>query len=278
MDEVAKGVFVETGRVGCSVAFVETREGVVLIDTPERPTDAVAWRREAESRGKLLYLINTEHHIDHILGNFFFPCTVIAHEGTRANFHNPSIQFGETVDNPRALVESIDPEGLPLLEGYRAREPSITFSDRLVLRPGGRTFQVFHAPGHLPNSTMVFLREEGVLFASDDVFHDFLPWLHQSDPFAWLKSLRRIRDLAPKVIVPGHGAVCGLGPVDQLETYLRDVVALVRRAVEEGMGRDEAVARLRLPQVYPVPEHFRSMVAQVERMGIGRVFDALTAS
>ncbi|MDP6485080.1 MAG: hypothetical protein QGH70_14725, partial [Nitrospinota bacterium] len=58
-------------------------------------------------------------------------------------------------------MEDIDPEGLPLLKGYHARDPDLTFTDRLTLRLKGRTLEFLHAPGHLPNSTMVFLREEG---------------------------------------------------------------------------------------------------------------------
>ena len=46
-------------------------------------------------------------------------------------------------------MEDIDPEGLPLLKGYHARDPDLTFTDRLTLRLKGRTLEFLHAPGHL---------------------------------------------------------------------------------------------------------------------------------
>jgi len=47
-------------------------DGVVVIDTPQLPTRAVEMRKEAESHGPIRYLINTEHHVDHIFGNYYF--------------------------------------------------------------------------------------------------------------------------------------------------------------------------------------------------------------
>ena len=63
------------GYHGCNPAFVTTAEGVVMLDTPMLPTDAVEWRKEIAKRGEVRYIINTHHHLDHITGNFFFPGT-----------------------------------------------------------------------------------------------------------------------------------------------------------------------------------------------------------
>ena len=60
-----------------------------MIDTPMLPTYAVRWRDEIAQRGDLRYLINTEYHSDHISGNYFFPGTIISHQGVREMFTAP---------------------------------------------------------------------------------------------------------------------------------------------------------------------------------------------
>ena len=45
MQEIAPGVHVETAHLGSNNAIVTTGEGVVLIDAPHRPTDAVRCTR-----------------------------------------------------------------------------------------------------------------------------------------------------------------------------------------------------------------------------------------
>src|SRR5258708_32983107 len=67
----------------CTPGLVVTSDGVVVIDTPKLPTRAVAMRKLAESYGPIRYLINTEHHVDHIFGNYFFKGAgrVVVHQG-----------------------------------------------------------------------------------------------------------------------------------------------------------------------------------------------------
>ena len=49
MKQLSANVFVETGLRGANHGFVITSEGIVLIDTPHKPSDAVRLRTEIES-------------------------------------------------------------------------------------------------------------------------------------------------------------------------------------------------------------------------------------
>jgi cyclase len=49
MEQVTPNVFTTTKLRGCNPSFVVTSAGVVVIDTPQLPTKAVAMRREAAS-------------------------------------------------------------------------------------------------------------------------------------------------------------------------------------------------------------------------------------
>jgi len=200
--QLTTNVYVETGYFGANVGYVTTEQGVVMIDTPHKPTDAVAWRREIEGKGQIRYLINTEWHKDHYTGNFFFAAPVIAHYKTREVILD--------VDKSQVLerIAEIDPEGLPLVTEYRVNAPSITFSERLTLHLGSHTLHLIHLPGHTAGETAVFVPKERLVFTGDNVFYRVQAFLHEADPFAWLQSLKRIGELEVDYIVPGHGEVC----------------------------------------------------------------------
>jgi cyclase len=88
MQQLNDRVYTETTVRGCNPSFVITSAGTVVIDTPQLPTRAVAMRKEVESHGPIRYLINTEHHVDHIFGNYWFhgAGAVVNHKGLYDNF------------------------------------------------------------------------------------------------------------------------------------------------------------------------------------------------
>ena len=89
MEQVTANVRTATNLRGCNPSYVTTSDGVVVVDTPQLPTRAVAMREEAEAHGPIRYVINTEHHVDHIFGNFYFKGAgpVVHHRGRRRRLH-----------------------------------------------------------------------------------------------------------------------------------------------------------------------------------------------
>ncbi|HET9664630.1 MAG TPA: MBL fold metallo-hydrolase [Burkholderiales bacterium] len=83
MQQFTRNVFVETQILGCNHGFVTTSDGIVMIDSPHKPSDALKPKAEIEKHGPLRYIINTEPHGDHWTGNAYFDAPVIAHEGVR---------------------------------------------------------------------------------------------------------------------------------------------------------------------------------------------------
>src|SRR4030095_5902339 len=84
MKQLTTNVFAETELKGANHGFVTTSGGIVLIDTPHKPSDDGRLRGEIERRGRLRYIINTEPHGDHWTGNAFFDVPVVAHQGVRS--------------------------------------------------------------------------------------------------------------------------------------------------------------------------------------------------
>ena len=73
MEKVSAHVYIDPAHSGCTVGAIQSSEGVVLVDSPHRPTRARKWLAEVEALGEVRYLINTEFHIDHTFGNAFLP-------------------------------------------------------------------------------------------------------------------------------------------------------------------------------------------------------------
>ena len=54
MEQITKNVFVETCIRGCNHGFVTTSDGVVLIDTPHKPSDALKLKAEIAKLAKIV--------------------------------------------------------------------------------------------------------------------------------------------------------------------------------------------------------------------------------
>ncbi len=67
--------------------------------------------------------------------------------------------FGATVAEPA------------LLEEERANTPVITFRDSMTLHVGDYTFELMRMPGHTLYQASVSIKEQGVVFTSDNIFH-----------------------------------------------------------------------------------------------------------
>jgi glyoxylase-like metal-dependent hydrolase (beta-lactamase superfamily II) len=115
MERITENVYALTTIRGCNPGYVVTSAGMVVIDTPQLPTAAVAMREEVLERGVLRFLVNTENHIDHIFGNHYFAgmCPVVGHEDILTSFW--SSVFGDPYDSMVDIVKRADPQGVALI-------------------------------------------------------------------------------------------------------------------------------------------------------------------
>ncbi len=281
MEQVTPNVYAETKLRGCNPGYVVTRDGVVVIDTPQLPTHAVKMRREAESRGPIRYLINTEHHIDHIFGNYFFKGAgiVIAHEEVYRNFMVPTPAI-----NPYAYAKEAiptdDPEGAALFpdeQTYFAdpNKPSIRFTGNLTLRVGDHTFELLHTPGHSKGQIAVHIPEERVVFTGDTIFNGCQTWVNEANPDQWLASLRVLEALEVDHVIPGHGPVCTPSCYRVQAAFLREWVAAVALGMAKGWSKAECVQRISFLDRFPVDIGQEYMGPSVQRLNVAALYDYL---
>ena len=284
MERVTPTVFTDTTLRGCNPSFVVTSDGVVVIDTPQLPTRAVAMRTEAESHGPLRYLINTEHHVDHIFGNYFFrgACPVVEHRGVFDNFMVVTPDL-DPYEYAKEAIPTDDPEGaaiFPDRDTYYAdpNKGSIVFTGDLTLSVGDRTFRILHTPGHTPGQVAVHVPEERVVFTGDTVFCECQTWLMTSNIDQWIAALDRIGSLDVDHVIPGHGPVTTRAYLAVQRSNLLDWKAAVAAAVAKGWSRAETIERVNFAERYPVDIGQGYMMDHIQTLNAGSLWDKFTAT
>ena len=284
MQRVTPNVRTDTTIRGCNPSYVTTADGVVVIDTPQLPSKAVAMRHEAEAHGPIRYVVNTEHHVDHIFGNYYFKGAgrVVHHQGVADNF----MVVGAILDPFAYAAEAMptdDPEGQSIFPDRATYETDpnrgqIVFSGDLTLHVGDHTFHLLHTPGHTPGQVAVHIPEERVVLTGDTVFSDVQTWLMSSDIDQWLATLDRIAALDVDHVIPGHGPVTTTRYLATQKAVLLEWTAAVADAVAKGWSRDETIERVHFAERFPVDIGQEYMMGYIQKHNAGALWDRLRAS
>ena len=284
MEQVTETVFTATTYRGCNPSFVVTRDGVVVIDTPQLPTRAVKMREVAEEHGPIRYLINTEHHVDHIFGNYYFKGAgaVVHHRGVFENFMVPTPEL-DPFDYAAEAIPSDDPDGaelLPSRDQYYEdlNKGAVVFDRDLELRVGGQTFHLIHTPGHTPGQVAVYVPSERVVFTGDTVFSECQTWLMTSNVKQWMASLAVVEDLDVDRIIPGHGPVTTPRYLATQRAVLLEWLSAVAAAVAEGWSREETMARISFADRYPVDVGQGHMMSHIQTLNAASLWDELSGA
>ena len=246
MRRVGPHTHAEIYMMGCNPGYVVTSDGVVMIDAPQRALDAVRWRERLLEQGPIRYLINTEPHGDHTIGNAWFPgVTVVGQKRLKACFQAYIDRFGGGPTGRLQRARTEDPDSVWLMDHpdyppYNG--PTQLFDDRLTLHVGNHTIECLHMPGHTAPQTSVFLPDEGVVFTGDNVFCRCQTWLQEADPWLWLDALQAIDALDVETIVPGHGEPCSKAYLKEQAQIIHQWLGVAQRCLDKGMSEDEAAA------------------------------------
>lgn len=283
MEQVTARVWTDTTLRGCNPSYVVTDDGVVVVDTPQLPTHALEMRSSAEEHGPIRYVVNTEHHVDHIFGNYYFRGAghVVHHRGVHDNYMETTPDLDSFAYAAEAVAED-DRAGLEFLPDRAAyfedpNDGDIVFDGDLTLRVGTTTLELIHTPGHTPGQIAVLVPDERVVFTGDTVFSSCQTWLMNSNITEWLVSLDRVAALDVDIVVPGHGPVMSIAGLGQQRAVLHEWVDAVRRAISCGWTREEVVERVNFADRFPVDVGQGHMMDFVQRLNAESLWDKLSA-
>ena len=263
LQEVAPGAwamltsFIGAEGGGPHAGFVLAGDEVIVIDalvSLGAARELLAQVREVTGR-EPTYLINTHHHPDHIIGNQVFapPATIIAHEKVREVL----------LRKGRSLIDGMAEEDPSLAEDLREARvvaPDITYRGSMTLHFGGRTLELIH-PGvsHTAGDTMVYLKEDRVLYAGDLLFHHIVPPVF-GDSAGWVAALEQIESMDVRVVVPGHGFICGKEGITELKDYLTRLRRQIKKCYDRKLSQEEALAEIDMGSYHDWPHPERQSI------------------
>jgi cyclase len=249
--KIKDGIFVYAAKAQDSnVSVILTAEGVVMIDTGQTPVDSrevMGIARKLTSQ-PVRFVIHTEPHADHTVGDFVFspPAVVIAHAGAAESMKKAA---ADTVErNRKQVAEHPDQRGA--LEGYRLVLPNIEYRQEMALNVGERHFELIYLKNvHSEADTAIWLPHEGVLWATAAVgvkrFPNIRPSITIPDTLA---AIKRLRALNPQVVIAGHGAPGTTAIFDEMERYYTLLLERVGKMAREGKSLEQIKAEIRMPE------------------------------
>jgi cyclase len=263
---------------GNSVVIVNEND-VLVFDTFSRPSTARTVLAEIRkiTNKPVRYVVNSHHHPDHWSGNEVyveaFPgLEIIATEQSRKFMLNianawPAV-FQEKLRKDQAslddeiksgknaqgdvltaedrrqdeddvrLERDFTTEGLAVKRTY----PTLTYTDTLTLRHGGREFRFISMVGDADGTTVLYLPKEKILITGDLISYP-VPYfsLNIGDE---AKNLKTLEQFDAEVIIPGHGPAWRDKDFLRLEMELFDaIVAQAIRAEQRGAVKVEEIQK-----------------------------------
>jgi cyclase len=207
-------------------------------------------------------VINTHEDADHVWGNQLFDnAEIIAHRSVPERMkevaepkESQKLIWGVGHLVTRLLLKATHPGvlavGRQLHDDYNFDNielvlPTTLFDERYELDLNGTEVHLIYVgPCHQVGDTIIHLPKEGVVFAGDVVFRQCTPMGWTGSYEKWFQCLDLITELAPTVVVPGHGPVCGIEGVRELKEYLVYVRDESKKCFDEGLTSLDAAKRI----------------------------------
>ena len=231
-ERVADDIYVFTSDEYAQVTagVIVTSEGAILVDTLVFPEETKAIKTFIEQKlgCPVKYVINTHYHADHTYGTCFFPGAVVVAHSLCYDLLNTRGRDG--LDQARLSMSQLNEVEIVL--------PHLVFDNRVLDLPlGDKTLQLWHTPGHSPDSIVCLIKEDRVLFASDTVMP--VPYFVDGDYFDFVRSLQSLQSNNFENVVQGHGEVILRGEIDEkIESDLAYLRA-IKKHVETARGKSD---------------------------------------
>jgi glyoxylase-like metal-dependent hydrolase (beta-lactamase superfamily II) len=253
LDKVSERVYANCdGETGGNVGIVVIDDAVVAVDA-QYPVSAYDFRESIAtvSPKPVTHLLLTHIHGDHIFGNQAFEdCTIVSHRRLKEKMEE-SLGGEWAPGNLEKMLEDIKanrPERAWLFEGLRIVLPTETFEDRYTL-PG---LEFINLGGHSDCSSVVYVPEERVLFAGDNIFAKTFPWAGAltADPDLWIEAFRTMLQMDVDTIIPGHGPLCDKAEVEVQLAWFEAARDEMKALIAGGASVEEAVGHDGYPEFY----------------------------
>jgi glyoxylase-like metal-dependent hydrolase (beta-lactamase superfamily II) len=184
--------------------IIEGTHEVMLVDAQLTKTNAEKVLQEIKATQKPLSIIYITHeHADHFLGLEVFkeayPAARILANSNVVDRINKVYQ--EKIDKWKGVLGSDAASHTVVISKY---------DDNFIGFENSKIEILKNVQGDTDANTMLWLPGQKALIAGDVVFNDLHVYTAETDMIArrrWLDTLRKIRELKPAVVIPGHSKV-----------------------------------------------------------------------
>ncbi len=147
------------------------------------------------------------------------------------------------------------PGDVPLAPGFQFIPLAGTFKDMDSWNSGALKVTALHLPGHTSGHYGFYIEQEGVLFSGDLDLVKAGPWLgcNSADIDDLICSVRRIKELDPRIIVPSHRRVQSSNLAQKLDDFVGVVLKRQEHILDLLKIPHSIEGLARYGMVYPEP-------------------------
>jgi cyclase len=295
---VADGVYAAISKpaykVNCNAVIIFLGDSVLVVDTHSKPSAARALIAQIKklTDKPVRYVVNTHFHWDHYQGNEAYPSSwpagieIISSEATRNNIQRlgiPRVKHeiitmpaeidqlkGDLAKASTEQQKEIIANNLKEAEAYFAELksmqvtlPTLTFDRSLILHRANRTVQILWlGRGHTDGDVWVFLPKEKVLVCGD-AMHGWTPFMGDSYPYDWIKTLDAVEQLDFDYAIGGHGDVMkGKQKFELWKRYFQDLMDLTAAAYAGGASLEDTKKNVSAALVAKYSDQFTATFPQ----------------
>lgn len=215
--------------------------GVMLIDPGVLPGE-IAELKAAIGARPVHYLIHTHHHAEHSFGLSAWPDAVRVGSIHHTHFADAGQRVVELAAEAERKYDMVWRPTVAYLPPVRAVECPEPLDDELL--PG---WQVIPAPGHTPDSLMLFHEPSGTLWAGDAVTDARdVPTIDQCTLVQAIQTLDMLKMLNIERLIPGRGEPAQTAGearayINANRTYLAELRQRVQAAAEAGQSLETVI-------------------------------------
>ncbi len=278
MEEIADGIFVETGYDGVNVGAILTEDGIICIDAPSYPRYARDWITNLERmhRRHVQYLILTDSHGDRILNTRWINAPMIAHKIVADELNRYDKKYPQPL---LASLERRNPFDGRDLTNSPVDQVSLSFSNEMTIIIAESNVVLRHTPGPMAGSIWVYLPGQGVIFTGDSIVVGMIPPASEMCSQQWLQSLNKLsaREFSTEVIVPGRGQVGNTSSIDYVTAYIEKLLITVENHIELGGDRTDLGQLVdQFTDNFPDEGSVEHWLRDEIRFGLERAYDEFT--
>jgi cyclase len=240
--EIAPGVYFRYSSIsasdpsvkfgGSNHCWVVCDNYVVVVDAnfPEGAAEVIAAIKKTTDK-PIKFVLDTHHHGDHAYGN-----AVWAKEGAKIVSHKNCARLLQTNGPEAWKAAAKDRKDVAESE---LKQVDLTFDDKHVIDGGNLTVEfIYLGHAHTAGDSVAWLSKHGILCTGDACVNGAFNYMGHANSASWIKVLEKMKALKPKIVCPGHGAICGPEVIDKEIRYFTEL----REHVQKGIDANKSLA------------------------------------